>query len=1124
MKVKKILFSCLLGMLFCCQPLVAHAHAVGDGGGGANTGGNISGGTTSKPNADSNEKDFRVGSVVFLADFGKFFPVPEAVSVNNVDTWGVQRSYSSVVNAPRISETGRFYLGTPCDILWFNMAKGCYELIPYTSGRIDTPIKAIDGQEITLKTQAGALANGEPWANDAVKVFGDAGGKLDDLVSALLSLQPEIQQKIMTKREGVNVDASVTPEEQVPVALTYDEIQEQLKHYLEWWTAVYNDLGTVEAGVVTPEELMSQFNQVISEASLVKEAYAEDGPGSAGSSVNWQIFADYQYFTPQMAKYPAIGIDYIVYRRYSDEPYYRAMNWEALRAGWGEREAGTGKTFAHGFNMTGNRLYESKGTGQTCMRSPSLMYTNSVIYGKNNFVLGGMPAAPKSAYAGYQFFGYYGALLFGNLDITYVGDPEIPPPEITENEPETETADDVGTFYLMDYEMNHVFDSIAEHYQDSTSHDHARLNSGIWTTNPNVFSDCGHGYNDYGTTQYYDINYAESDGSGKSVAMDNSGPTKLFLHNNGVKGNTWWLRDQIRAGQTVSSQGVSDYVIDYGFNLLRRHFGDARAYSKLIEQDVSKEYLENTLGMYGDIMTKDVKKATPFRDSMAIIGDITGIKDNLGWSAKFQETGDTTRYYTESASHTYYCGDDDCDGHSCSYNKSINDGGIKAFSVHGGTPSTYNVRLISIAHKYQTAELPTGYAAPKDMEPFDFRPATDGEGSNDDSQYRGTNTIDPGITVSYVPEVPMIADEVPGPELEHNPKKVITMGEETRKSKLILMTLYRVTGASNPVKGVVYSDTAVGGDAGLKSQTGNRLALTAGGDFTVKADTNMQVNLYGYALDLIEPGDAGYDAVTLGNDVKAGWGNSGSRNKLMEAYQTWAGAMLNPKNYQADFEMTIGSKKYNSFSATVGSFSSKASQSTETGQYNIAFKHGDIVHDAGYNAFIAQLASDYGCSVGEAEALFEASEMKQAVIKAIEHDNSAINKSAPAKYVGDTFNEPDLSSMLGNSSHWYDEEVRVFVIRRFMTPAARVLNVIAQDKMDIGTSMESLGSDMVGSFNLNVWFDGNCYTRAVEEYRPGASGDNKFSALAAGDLVVSGIYVDGADFNITNATTATGKH
>ena len=31
-------------------------------------------------------------------------------------------------------------------------------------------------------------------------------------------------------------------------------------------------------------------------------------------------------------------------------------------------------------------------------------------------------------------------------------------------------------------------------------------------------------------------------------------------------------------------------------------------------------------------------------------------------------------------------------------------------------------------------------------------------------------------------------------------------------------------------------------------------------------------------------------------------------------------------------------------------------------------------------------------AVGEAEALFEDSQMKQAVIKAIEHDNSTINK------------------------------------------------------------------------------------------------------------------------------------
>lgn len=46
-------------------------------------------------------------------------------------------------------------------------------------------------------------------------------------------------------------------------------------------------------------------------------------------------------------------------------------------------------------------------------------------------------------------------------------------------------------------------------------------------------------------------------------------------------------------------------------------------------------------------------------------------------------------------------------------------------------------------------------------------------------------------------------------------------------------------------------------------------ALTAGRDFTMKADTDMKVNLYEYALDFIEPGDAGYDA--RGNALLLGW-------------------------------------------------------------------------------------------------------------------------------------------------------------------------------------------------------------------------------------------------------------
>jgi len=899
--------------------------------------------------------------------------------------------------------------------------------------------------------------------------------------------------------------------------MSASEVEESFKHYIDWWDATYTVLGGIPSDCTSMSEIRSAF-----EAATNAAKSSSGGPSSGGHNT---VFRDWLYMTEDIEKYPYVVIEQIT-MCVSKAPGYPG-GWIGLS--WGDFRGAPWECPEFGF-MSGSAKQDyplRPNQPQSAVCSAGFIYEPKIVNDGDLDAVGPLWTA-NSNYAGFVYFGFYGALpMSGGTPTDDPEDPDDPAP------PPPSSEDDLGTYYLMDYEMNHVFDSMAEYYQDSTSHDHARLNSGICTTDPSQYNDCGQSNKDYDTTEYYDVTYKESSASGPSVSMDDSGPTKVFLHNNGAKGGTWWLRSEIKSGQSIDSNSVGDYIIDYGFNLVRKNFNDARAYSKLIDQEVSKEYLENTLGMYEAIITNSPAAASAKRNSKATVGAASGIKDTMSFDAKYTQTNSTTKYETYSKTHRYHdgCGTthNPCPGHDCDYNGSRSAGSIQAYSVHGSTPSTYSVGLISIAHKYQTQNVPTGYAVPKDDMPYDYRPTTNGDGSDDDHQYRGANTIDPSTEVKFVPEVPMLVDEVPGPELEHHPKKVTTMGEVTRKSKLILMTLYRITGASNPVKGVVYTDTAVGGDSGRKSQSGSKLALTAGGDFTVKADTNMKINLYGYALDLIEPGDAGYDTVTKGNDVKAGWSNSGSRQKLMETYQTWASTMLNPKNYQADFEMTIGSKKYNSFSATVGSFGAKASQSTETGQYNIAVKHGDIVHDAGYNAFIDQLADDYGCSTGEAAQLFEDSDMKQAIIKAIEHDRSSVNKSKPAKYEGDsgTWNEPDLASQiggLGSSSHWYDEEVRVFVLRRFMTPAATINNIIAQDKMDIGTSMSSLGSDTLGKFNLNVWFRSSCYTRAVQEYYPSTGSDNKDSAIADGDLVVAGVYVNGADFNITNSTTATGRH
>ena len=143
--------------------------------------------------------------------------------------------------------------------------------------------------------------------------------------------------------------------------------------------------------------------------------------------------------------------------------------------------------------------------------------------------------------------------------------------------------------------------------------------------------------------------------------------------------------------------------------------------------------------------------------------------------------------------------------------------------------------------------------------------------------------------------------------------------------------------------------------------------------------------------------------------------------------------------------------------------------------------------------------------------------MKQAVIKSIEHDNSSENKSQ-AQTIGRD------QVQLGSSSHWYDEEVRTIVMRRFMTPQGTFKDIIAQDKMDIGNAMEG-NAIQNGQFRLTLWFDAGVYTKSGGGvYIPGPGSDNKSDALTSGNIILSGVHITQADFQLTNSTTATGRH
>ena len=1075
----------------------SYAGAIGGGGGGGLAPPSGNKGGTGKPYT-VNEANCSQAFRVYIATLG------ELVS-------GSRPSFGwnglSAEKADRLAEAHKAVYVVAADIPYMRMwDSNAGRYIDIGSDRI-VPVSSIKNMdERGFGVSPGCIMNGASYVQILNATFGDSAGKLDSLLAAMESFSSEA-----AKFAEVITDANNA--EQI-FYLSKPEVVEQLNHYIGWWDQVFSS-SCLEypADAKTMAQIKSDLSTISAKA---KEYVSSKGKGPG---VRDFPFGKYIDEPEDLMTYPVVVIEPIATTTHQFSQFipcgitHRHTVKYGYSAGGSDIKKGPFETFGPGRNMA--NLKNPSGAPQKHWCSPGTMFQTKVLDEGDIKAEGS-----QSNDSGILFYGCFGMIVLNTSDRPK-GDPVTPPlvPDETPDEPESYADMDLADFYLLDYEINHVFDSVAEKLrQGDGSHSWMTLGTNQDTTNPGktLGTLCHGGTIDYDPQQYYTVTYTEGTGSGPSVAMDNAGKP-LFLKNNSKYGDNWFHRREALGGITLDTSNISNYTVDYGFNLLRRHFkNDNRIYSLLVDQEVSKTYLDDILGMYEGLMPKNVIDPSKKRDSFSAL---CAIKDSLSWSAVWQETGDTTRHYTtsESEEHHWTSGGSS-HSHTKSYNADHAGNALGAFQVANEGYSSYSWDIISLAHKYRTMSMPTAYVTPK-MDSFDIRPTKDQNGGNrvpDDEQYRAASLITTKVELGYYPEVPMLVDEVSTPDLTHEYKPVVTMGEEKRKSRSPMLLLYRLESADSDARGTVYTDTAVGGAASLGT---NKVALTAGGDFTVKADTKMTINLYGYALDIIEPSDQSYTEVTRGNDVKAAWGDmANNRSKLLEEYTQWAGAMLSPRNYQADFEMTIGTKQYNNFSATVGGFTTRASNSKEEGSYPLVFRHGDIVKtEQGYKDFIKQLAQDYACSEAEADVLFEASEMKQAVIKSIEHDNSSENKSQ-AQTIGRD------QVQLGSSSHWYDEEVRTIVMRRFMTPQGTFKDIIAQDKMDIGNAMEG-NAIQNGQFRLTLWFNAGVYTKSGGGvYIPGPGSDNKSDALASGNIILAGVHITQADFQLTNSTTATGRH
>lgn len=635
--------------------------------------------------------------------------------------------------------------------------------------------------------------------------------------------------------------------------------------------------------------------------------------------------------------------------------------------------------------------------------------------------------------------------------------------------------------------------------------------------------------------QDYELNYVYPDAVSKSTGIQNYCS---------LGKNLWTIDDSVYTNVKCSlcdTLDGKDYTVTYAFNLVRSLFGDVRTVSTISTQSIREDYAKEVLGLdYSNKPISEIKQASAFRDSFADVGTID---DSLKFVAVYKKTGTMTKYTTASAVHTCTKAavldaegnvvEEEKHGLADYHNLVSTENALKAFKIGGGLSPQFELDITSLAYKYSTKDISFGENDTDGV--ITMRTATDGTSKG----YAFSVVRESAKRLGYYGEVPMRAYEYSGDIIngvsDVTERTVKTMSEEKRVSKSSSLYIYRVNEVKNnkPMSGTTASDTMMA-SSWNGTASNKKVTIPAGSDLTVKSDSNYTINLYGYSLDLINKEKDGdglklsedivipYSAIVAdSSDVYSDWGNI-SADMLFEEYRAWAAEMLNVRNYQVDLNLTIkksgsgATKEYNNFTAAIGSFSSHSD--SEEYVYPLVIRHGEVDRlEQGYKALVAQIAKDYDTTETEAENIFITSGLYMAVLNAIESDRTEINQSQSG------------TKNLGNDLSWYDEEVKIIVIRRYSTTPVTIRGIVAQDKLDFGTSQDADAFDGRG-YGLNTKAGSATWTATVffrkevgglnnlVVYNP--SKKNEGNALNSGDIIINKAYISGADFVVPNSTTS----
>lgn len=665
----------------------------------------------------------------------------------------------------------------------------------------------------------------------------------------------------------------------------------------------------------------------------------------------------------------------------------------------------------------------------------------------------------------------------------------------------------------------------------------------------------------------------------------------------------------IRSGRVFSGSDVPNVRISWAYNLIRSSFGDNIVVSSISNKrantsgkpmlKIDDDYIKNNLGLsIGNKPSSSPASATDKRDSKALVGN--KLTDTFGFEGNFYVGG--TKYKTKHILNTYHAscpGYLVCVGYSPNYDSKgnyigsspiygtrycsgtdynrVTNTNINALYKDGATLSEVVYRLNEIAYKYETKSISTGKNS-KISNVIDKTVSENGltKDSSISNPYK-VSCINKSSVVDYLkfyPEVEMRAYSTEGDSITNDAElhadrissddrlhsignghtgvtahTVYVMGEKLRKVEPSAMYCIRLSNSGNAVSGKTISDsTAVGSNAGNSS--GGLPVIYAGGNVSVNVKPNFKINMYGYALDLIETsdnntngelaGDNYKKVVCDGSNIKKDWGNASSgdkiSSKMLKEFNTWVSKTLDSISVDSTLTVKGGGvdKVYNNFNSSIGDIGDTTA--TSDGVYSIRIYQGEIIEDSsyelnestkslgyydvsgGYKALIKQISKDYNCDLNEAKKLFKDSGIWQSISSAIEDSK-------------DDNNDSQKAYSIGSSNKWYDETVKTFVIRRFKKENISIKNIQINDKIDYGCAPDGNVNSVNSSYNkakaewyLTLYFkdlpSGFDSTRVL--YNPDSytsGGRSLQNANKSGTVLVNECYIDGADFVVPSAST-----